>query len=150
MGEFQLHILIDSSTKPGKYGKSTAFWWAFKDKIEGEPFRVGVIYNQIEGTNRIFYDGIIRALEACFYISEVNRNIKIWGDNKLVIGQLKDEINVDKLEPLYNQVKKLESKYLEKKNVTISYEYLNEQDEIYKKVDRCAKDFLNFLTQRIR
>jgi ribonuclease HI len=146
-----LYILIDSSTKGSKrnkYGKSTAFWCAFWNEVKDIPCRAGVVYSLKEGPNKIFYDGIIRALEACFYMVYDNCPVKVMGDNELVIKQLKGERNVDKMKKLHSQVKGLEFKYKEHEKGVIEYDYMNEDDEMYRKVDRCAKEFLNFLTQR--
>lgn len=146
-----LYILIDTTTrgtKKSRYGESTACWCAFKDKITGRPFRAGFIYNEYDGPNKIFYEGIIRALEICLSIYLRDCTVIVKGDNLFVINQLKQKIGHRELERYYNQVKALEFKYVDSRKGKIQYGYINEQNEVYKKVDRCSKEFDNFLKQR--
>ena len=147
-----LYILIDSSTRPrsakNRYGKSTAFWCAFWNEIKGMPCRAGIVYNATDGPMKIFYDGIIRALEVCFPIVGVNRTVKVMGDCQHVIKQLRGEIKSIELENYFNQVRRLEFKYRVYKKGTISFEYIPRDNDFYKKVHRCAKDFLEFLKKR--
>ncbi len=150
---YSLHILVDSTTRRSsennKYGESTACWFAFKNKIAGKPFRVGFVYNEYDGPNKIFYEGIIQALEFCFSVFMEKGTVWVRGDDQLVINQLKGERGVYELIDYHIRVKKLEVKYEERKKGIIRYKYINEENEIYKKVDRCAKQFDNFLKQRI-
>ena len=144
-----LYILVDSSTRPtskkNRYGKSTAFWCAFWNEIKGMPYRAGVVYNAKDGPMKIFYDGIIRALEACFPIVGGNCTVKVMGDCQHVIKQLREEKGRDELENYFNRVRIFEFKYRKYKKGTISFEYIPRDDDFYKKVHRCAKDFLEFL-----
>ncbi|MEA2006255.1 MAG: hypothetical protein U9O50_08390 [Acidobacteriota bacterium] len=147
-----LYILIDSSTKgvkkdtkKTKYGESSAFWCAFRNKLEGMPCRAGFIYSNYEGTNKIFFDGVIRALESCYYLVRQGWIVKVMGDNKPVIKILRGEWQAIELKPFYNQVKEIERKYRGKE---ISYDYMGEETEIYKKVDEGAKHYRNFIKQK--
>ena len=149
-----LYILIDSSTKGTKidnkrtkYGESCAFWCAFWNKPEGMPFRAGFVYSDYEGTNKIFFDGIIRALEGCYSRVREDCTVKLMGDNNIIMKILRGNWQAYELKPFYNQVKKMEEKYRAKE---IIYEYMGEKTEIYKKVDECSKYFRNFVKQKFK
>jgi len=145
----ELHILIDSSTKrtskTDKYGESTAAWAAWwRDELKKEkPIRCGIHYLRREGPNKIFYEGIIRALEQCLDLCW-DDNIFIWGDCMAVIDQLNGKRNIDWMRSKNNQVKALIKKY-EQKNNTVSFEYLNEEKILYKKIDQLAKRSRKFI-----
>ena len=135
-----LYILIDSSTKPerkgkSKYGCSAAFWCAIPDDIKSQPCSMGIILREKEGPNKIFYDGVISALIACEKYREWKMSVKIMGDNDHVIKQLKGNRRVFELKPYHARVRELESRYVAK----IEYEYISESDTIYKSVDELAK-----------
>lgn len=146
-------ILVDSTTRgtdTSKYGKSTVCWFVYREELKGMPLRVGAIYcDYNEGPNKIFYVGVIRALEDCFFLCGTDNNIKIMGDCEHAIGQLNSDIDIDDLEPFYKQVKGLEKKYERYGKGPIKYEYLGEKDAAYRKLDRCVKQFQNYLEQRI-
>jgi ribonuclease HI len=146
-------ILIDSSTKAtkeSKRGPSTVCWAAYLGRLEGAPLRVGLLcLNYDEGPNRAFYIGVIRALEDCFIIGDKDCVFEIKGDCKCVIDQLTASMNVDKLDVFYRQVKKLEGKYKESNRGQIQYKYISEKNDLYKKIDRCAKEVRNFVEQRL-
>jgi len=145
----ELNILIDTSTRPvkregsaSKYGKSTACWVAYWESSVDYPFRIGVIYRDREGPNKMFYIGIVEALYDCLeLIRERSADVIIKGDNQLVIKQLKEEWSVNELEPYYEDVKSLEYYY----DLSVDYVYVNDQDSNYKKVDECAKQFINIV-----
>lgn len=153
-----LYILIDSSTDKTKEnnrivsncGKASAFWCAYRDEIEGIPCRAGFTYNDYLGPNKIFFDGVIRALEACYYMVQGDCELKVLGDCVPVLKILKRENQARKLKPFFNQTKELERRYKEERgyNIDINYEYINEENRIYKKVDECASQFKNNLIQK--
>lgn len=143
-----LIILIDSSTRrtssTNKYGPSTACWCAFWDDINSPPCRVGIEFRKREAPNRIFYIGIIRALEGCLDVRDPQGKVKIMGDNDFVIKQLNKQARVDKLRPFYDEV----IKKITESKLKVDFEYLSEADPIYKKVDEMAKQFWNQYRQK--
>lgn len=143
-----LHILIDSSTKGtkvDKYGESVAAWAAWwQDELKKDkPVRCGIHYLRREGPNKIFYEGIIRALEQCLELCW-DDEIYIWGDCVAVIDQLNGKRNIDWMHSKNKQVKALIKKYKEKNN-TIFFKYLNEEKVVYKKIDQLAKRSRKFI-----
>jgi ribonuclease HI len=108
-----------------------------------------LIYRPKEGPNRIFYIGVICALEELFKSTYVNYLLKIRGDCQPVIDQMNGKWRAVEMKPLYDQVKSLEEKYKREKGVQIEYEYLGEGDSVYKKIDQCAKQFREFIKQRL-
>ena len=141
----RLIILIDSSTKASskssKYGESSAAWAVWWNNIDRVPIRAGSLYLWKEGPNKIFYDGLIRALEACFYLVHKGDEVTIYGDNQHVIQQLQGGKGVREMQPYFNQITKMSSKYPCK----ISFTYLGESNKAYKKVDELAKQFRNMV-----
>ena len=140
-----LHIFIDSSTKgtrTSKYGKSAASWFAIWDEFNGLPCRAGIIYKDRQGPNKIFYEGIIQALNTCYDVVRENCEVTIFGDCDPVIKQLNDEWNVNKMKELYDQVQEIEENY----RGTINYIYMNEDNPLYKVVDECSKQFRHNIT----
>lgn len=167
----QLIIVLDSSVsldKGADVGPAACFWLAYiydpkKDQhpvsvqlpeegryksailmegIKSKAVRSGAIYNSVDGPTKIFYDGIIRALEACFYLlsKEKVMEVHILGDCEHAIRQLNNEVRVDKMKPMYNQVRKWQKEYLKQK-VKISYQYVREEDfSLYKKLDGICKE----------
>ena len=150
---FTIHILVDSSTKPSsktnKYGESTACWAIYTNGIGPTPTYVGLTYRPQEGPNRIFYIGVIRALEEVFESPYVKYSLKVCGDCQPVIDQLNGKWRVVELKPLYDQVKSLEEKIKKEKGAQIEYEFLGEDDSVYKKIDQCAKQSREFIRQRL-
>jgi ribonuclease HI len=149
----KLNVYIDSSTRGQggiKYGRSTAFWLAkWEEEFrENEPCRIGVYYNCRQGPNKIFFEGVIRALESCYSIGHRNCIIKIIGDCDTVIKILQREWTARDLAPFFSEVEKWEEMFRRNGKGTITYDYIDRDDEFYKKVHRCAKDFLNFWQQR--
>jgi ribonuclease HI len=109
-----------------------------------------LIYRQRAGPNRIFYIGIIRALEELFEAGWLNYSLKVQGDCKAVINQL-NEIKwhpVD-MKDLYDQVRSLEDKLKSVRRAQIEYEYLDESDSVYQKIDQCAKRGRAFIRERL-
>jgi hypothetical protein len=146
------YVLIDNSTKgtgTSKYGESAVCWSVFADSIIGNPIRVGILYCNYSGPNKMFYVGVIRALEDCYFLGDHDCCLKIVGDCLPVINQLKGVWKVKALEPFYAQVKGLESKYRTNDKGLVSYDYLGEDNPLYIKVDKCVKDSFNYLRQRI-
>lgn|GEM_PF-2168060 len=134
-----LNIYIDSSTKRTKlgshYGESVAAWGAWWDGIFNEkPIRCGIHYFRHEGPNKVFYEGVIRALEQCVSLMWVDKCI-VRGDCELVIKQLRGEWRVGQMKKYFKQVQVLKIKY----KGNISFEYISESDPIYKKIDQLAK-----------
>jgi ribonuclease HI len=149
----RIYILIDSSTKgtsESQYGPSTACWAVFPDRMQGKPLRVGLICcNYNEGPNKMFYIGIIRALEDCLFMGDENCIFELRGDCKPVINQLTGKWNVCALTVFYSQVKGIEKKFRDEHRGQIQYAYISGDNMLYKKVDRCAKEVRNFVEQRL-
>jgi ribonuclease HI len=150
---FTIHILIDSSTKPSsktsKYGESAACWAIYPSEITSPPEYVGLIYRPKEGPNKIFYIGVIRALEELFESQYVKYSLKIRGDCQPVIDQLNGKWRAVGMKSLYDQVKSLEKKIMKEKGAQIEYEYLGEDDSVYKKIDQCAKLSREFIKRQL-
>jgi ribonuclease HI len=149
----RIYILIDSSTKgtqTSKYGPSSACWAVFRDRLEGMPLRVGIIYcNYDEGPNKMFYIGVARALEDCFLMGSTNCIFEVKGDCEPVIKQLTGQWSVNVLADFYNRVKNIEKQYKVDNRGQIRYEHISSDDGLYKKIDRCAKEVHNFIKQRL-
>jgi len=134
-----LRIYVDSSTKPSngtKYGESSAAWGFQWDN--GTVFwRGGAVYLRHAGPNKMFYEGVIRALESA--LPDVNNGsgdrLEVYGDCQTVINQLNGVWRVGQLRKHYDRVRAVERKI--KKRVT--YHYLGETDATYKKVDILSK-----------
>jgi len=148
-----IHILVDSSTKPSsktsKYGESSACWAIYTNGKITTPEFVGLIYRPKEGPNKIFYIGVIRALEELLESQYVEYLLKIRGDCQPVIDQLNGKWRAVEMKPLYDQVKSLEKKIKKEKRAQIEYEYWGEDDSVYKKIDQCAKQSREFIRQRL-
>jgi len=105
--------------------------------------RCGSIYNSTDSPTKIFYDGIIRAMDACYYLIKKERinEIIILGDCEHAINQLNRKVKVIKMAPLYNQVRKWEEEYKNAGISSIKYEFIREKDfSLYKKIDGMAKE----------
>lgn len=168
----QLIVVLDSSvslTSGQKVGPAVCFWVAYvydpssdathpvskqlpeeqryksailMEASKSKPLRSGAIFNSVDGPTKIFYDGIIRALESCFYLvkKEGFSEAYVVGDCDHAIKQLNGKINVNTMAPMYNQVKKWESGY-SKVGVKLFYEYVNEkQFPLYQKLDGVGKE----------
>jgi len=148
-----IQILVDSSTKPfsktSKYGESAACWAIYTSEIASLPEYVGLVYRPKEGPNKIFYIGIIRALEELAESQYVEYLLKIRGDCQPVIDQLNGKWRAVEMKPLYDQVKSLEEKIKKNKRAQIEYDYLGEDDNVYKKIDQCAKQFRELIKKRL-
>ncbi len=168
----QLVIVIDSAGggKRTNYGPCICYWAAFVynpelDKtptssklspeeryevdilhkgIKPKPKRSGAIYSDYEGPNKIFFDGIIRALEACFFIAKRGLSeLIIVGDCEPVINQLNEVWKSKEMQPLLRQVKhKFEPEY-RKLGIKIAYKLVKrDQYPLYEDIDKMAKDVL--------
>ncbi len=148
-----IQILVDSSTiassKTSKYGESAACWAIYTSENILTPEYVGLAYRPKEGPNKIFYVGIIRALEELLASPYIEYSLKIKGDCQPVIDQLNGKRGIAEMKPLYDQVKSLEKKIKKEKRAQIEYEYLGEDDSVYKKIDQCAKEFRTFIKRRL-
>lgn len=148
-----IQVLVDSSTTPSsktsKYGESAACWAIYTGATTSTPEFVGLIYRPKEGPNKIFYIGVIRALEEMLESQYVQYLLKVRGDCQPVIDQLNGKWGAVEMKPFYDRVKALEKKIKREKRAEIEYEYLNEKDRVYSKVDRCAKQFKEFVKQRL-
>jgi ribonuclease HI len=145
------YIFIDSCTKrtakDNKYGESTSAWGVWGDDLEN-PLRCGIQYFRYEGPNKCFYKGIIRALEQCLDLCWGD-SVMILGDCEAVIKQLNGEWAVRSMAVEYNQVQALIGKYLKKENL-VTFQYISENDRIYKKIDQLSKRSLNFIKKIIQ
>ena len=166
----QLIIILDSSTgkKNGEtLGPSSCYWEVYvyipsKDRhptssqltenlryqsailmeaTGDQPIRSGFIYNNYDTPTKMFYDGIVRALEACFYLLkkyDIKQTV-VLGDCKVVIDQINGvgyKPKSKSIVALYNQVHHQVSDY---KN--ISFKHINKSDyPLYKKIDSFAKE----------
>ena len=141
-----LHIFIDSSvrgTRTSKYGKAAASWFAVWDESGGRPCRAGLVYSNHQGPNKIFYEGIIQALNTCYDLVSKHVEVKVFGDCDPVLKQLNKERNVNEMQKLYDRVREIESSY----QGPISYKYMNEENSVYKVVDECSKIFRHNISQ---
>lgn len=142
-----LHIMIDSSIDGNPdCGKAIAFWLAYWNDYKIEPYRSGFVYSNYQCPQRIFYEGIIQALNTCCCIMNGrNDEIIVFGDNQPVIHQLQGTRGVDELVDYYKQVKRIEKEY---SYFSIKYEYLNDNDPMYKIVDICSKEYRKEMTKK--
>jgi len=176
----QLIIVLDSAggEKSQKYGPQLCFWCAFlynpfqhctetSKKIESKsrfevdilhkgikpkPKRSGLIYSDFEGPNKIFYDGIIRALDSCMYLvkKEKIEQLIIVGDCEPVIMQLVGKRRIGELKKFYNQVKHYESEH-RKLGCVIEYKHIKrEQYPLYEEINRITKDFLQKIKNQFK
>ncbi len=144
----KFNIFIDSATKRtnryNKYGESIAAWAIWRNGMLNEkPIKCGIHYFKYEGPNKVFYEGIIRGLEQCMSLIWDEDELIILGDCKPVLGQLKGEIAVGKMEKYFDQVQALKRKY----RGIIKFEYINEKDLTYKKIDQLAKRSRSYITK---
>ena len=138
----ELYILLDSATKKliknWKYGESITAWVAWWSSDERDkPIRCGINYYRIEGPNKVFYRGIISALENCYGMC-TNDKIIICGDCEPVIKQLNGEWAVKQMRVFYQRVKELRMSYA-KRGCEIEFRYMGEKTPIYKNIDQLAK-----------
>jgi ribonuclease HI len=108
-----------------------------------------LVYRPKEGPNKIFYIGVIRALEEILETQYVKYLLKVRGDCQPVIDQLNGKWRAVEMKTLYDQVKSLEKKIMKEKRAQIEYEYLAEDDHLYNKIDQCVKQFREFIKQRV-
>jgi ribonuclease HI len=118
-------------------------------EITRTPEYVGLVYRPKEGPNKIFYIGVIRALEEILETQYVKYLLKVRGDCQPVIDQLNGKWRAVEMKTLYDQVKSLEKKIMKEKRAQIEYEYLAEDDHLYNKIDQCVKQFREFIKQRV-
>jgi hypothetical protein len=144
------YIYVDSCTKRtnknNKYGESTAAWAFWNDNIG--PIRCGINYFKYAGPNKTFYQGIIRSLEQCLDCCWEDE-IFVCGDCIPVIGQLRGEREINSMVSEHNQTQALVRKYQEKNNI-VHFEYVNEEDGDYKKIDQLAKKGREFIKTIIK
>jgi len=136
----KLNIFIDSSTKRtrrgNRYGESVVAWGAWwNGTLNEKPIRCGIHYFRYEGPNKVFYEGIIRALEQCMPLIWEEDELIIRGDCEPVLKQLRGEWNVGQMKKYFRQVQALKRKY----RGAIKFEYINRNHPIYKKIDQLAK-----------
>jgi len=145
-------ILIDSatkrSTKRNKYGESVAAWCAWEESSMKIPFRCGIHYFNYEGPNKTFYQGVIRSLEQCLDACWEDK-VNVLGDCKLVIEQLKGKYKIRQMQKEYRQVQALINKYREKNN-HVSFQYINDADPLYWKIDQLAKRGRQFVRENLQ
>lgn len=112
------------------------------EALDAKSIRSGSIYNSVDGPTKIFYDGIIRAMQSCYYLlkkEEISKVI-VLGDCEHAVEQLNGNRKVDKMQPLYNQVQKLREDY-GAKGVEIEFCFIKECEySLYKKIDAMAKE----------
>lgn len=148
-----IQILVDSSTTPSsktsKYGESAACWAIYPHEATSTPEYVGLIYRPKEGPNKAFYIGIIRALEELLEADYVQYLLKVRGDCQPVINQLNGTWGAVEMKLFFDRVKALEQRIRQEKRAEVEYEYLSEDDPIYRRVDQCAKQFKEFAKQRL-
>jgi hypothetical protein len=108
-----------------------------------------LIYRPKAGPNRIFYFGIIRALDELLDSGYLMYSLKVMGDCEPVIEQLKGNRCAIEMKDLYEHVRLLEDRLRNKKRAQVEYEYLNEDDGIYRKIDQCAKRSRAFIRKSL-
>lgn len=138
-------IYIDSSTKrtnkDNKYGESIAAWGLWNNN--SGPYRCGINYFKYGGPNKTFYQGVIRALEQCLDFCWEDHVI-VCGDCIPVIEQLTGERFVNVMRSEYSQTQALIKKYRGKNNI-VNFQYINENDNKYKKIDQLSKLSRDFI-----
>ncbi len=149
------YILVDHSTKgPGtsKWGKSTACCALFY-RLDRMPYEVGLLYSHNERTNRMFFRGVLAGLEYCVDNDKENScdyELVVKGDCKCVIDVLNQTTGRSVLLRLYDLAKKLEERLKTEKQVDVRYEYIPRNEEIYKKIDQCAKRGRKFIEDELK
>ncbi len=154
----KLLVFIDSSTKSSsvsnKYGESIAAWAAWwEGTLYMKPVRCGIYYFRYEGPNITFYQGVIRTLEQCMDLIWQSDELIIYGDCEAVIKQICGQRRVNKMRLYYKQVQALITKYHNKVKLNkpiIQFEYKNNNDPIYKKIDQLAKRSRSHITNILR
>jgi ribonuclease HI len=153
------YILVDHSTvqgekatepsKKSKWGRSVACW-AYFYRLGGIPYEVGLLYDNHEGPNRMFFKGILAALEYCLNNDKQGNHdyeLVVEGDCKPVIDVLNEATGRYALSGFYDLAKNLEKRLKIEKRVDVRYEYLPRNREEYKSVDQCAKRTGRFIEQ---
>ena len=169
----QLIIVLDTAGKGGKtkYRPYICFWAAFwycpeiqktetsekiniNDRYEVDilhkgikpaPVRSGASYSSYIGPNKIFYDGIIRALETCYYLIHEDENVQVIviGDCEPVLKQLNGKMCIKEMKSFYNQVRHYIELY-KQKNSDIKFKYIKrDQYSLYEDINRIASEFLS-------
>lgn len=178
MNRNQLMIVLDSSVSQkniSRVGPALCFWIAYiynptqdshplskklnleeryinailMEASKPKSIRSGMIYNSVDGPTKIFYDGIIRSLESCFYLlkKEGVSEVTVLGDCEHAINQLNGNVRVKKMKPLYNQVEKLKNDY-RTNGASISFLYIEEENyPLYKKIDSITKEMRNKISK---
>lgn len=138
MSNYFIHI--DSSvenTKQGiSYGKASAAWTIV---CNGSKIRAGLIYSQVNGPNKIIYEGILASLstlEPEHFCSAGSDNVFIYIDSQIVINQIDDIKGSKKMTSHLNLVRKMLEKH---PNVSFAFLYKNEKDVSFKEVDILSK-----------
>lgn len=129
-------IRVDSSTKPRKFGKSSAAWITF---INNNIIAAGLIYYQTHGCNKTIYEGILAAfsqLETEHFYKGGYDKVKVYIDCKIVLDQLNGSPAKRMLKYL-NRIKNFLSNHT---NVAFEFLYQNEKDPEFKKVDIISKN----------
>lgn len=149
-----LHILIDSSTKhasrTNRYGESTAAWGAWwSNNKKCKPVKAGIHYFRNEGPNKAFYQGVIGALEQSMGMCWPNSDIVIFGDCQPVINQLDGTWTVNKMQDEYDEVQALVRRY-RREGITVTFQYMNDKDQMYKKIDQLAKRSREHVTKILK
>ena len=176
MGKY-LIITLDSSTRKIKngVGPSLCFWAAYRydpskdthpttmklpedSRYEGailmkalnpSPIRSGAIYNHQDTSTKIFLDGIIRALESCFYLIKKYQITKVvvLGDCKPAIELItqKKSPRAQSIIAVCNQVHKWCRDY-EGSKIKIEFKHIGRKSyPLYEEIDALAKRLRSIL-----
>lgn len=178
----QLIIVLDSSTSTGSetdLGPSLCFWAAYvyepltdthptnaklseKTRYESAvlmkssimpPNRSGAIYNDHDTAIKMFYDGIIRAMNSCFYLLRKHKinEVIILGDCNPVVDQINGVVSpkAPAIVALCNQVKWHIGKY-QKSGTAVTLKHISEDNyPLYRDIDALAKQVRGMIHDKL-
>jgi ribonuclease HI len=126
MSETNIQMFFDGASKSNPGPSGSACWIIDGQRSYGEYKFIGVKTN-----NEAEYNGLILGLKSLLCYS--NQKIKVYGDSKLVIEQMKGnwKVKADNLKPLWKEAQELTKKFND-------IEFIHVRRELNSKADALA------------
>ena len=128
-----------SRGNPGKAAIGIIIWDKDHKVIEKYKEKIGITTNNVAE-----YKALIKALELILKIKDIENSyeIKVFMDSELIVKQLNGvyKVKQNHLIPLFNSVKKLDSKFKK-----INYSHVKREDKYQQEADKLVNEALDGL-----